>query len=225
MVGSRPDPGAGVRNRTRHPGYVVPRDGKDAASSAGYQRVEIAATGARLSREQAFRSYVEPQIEVLLRVAQTLTGSWTDAEDVVQETLIRAWRAVDRFDGAHPRAWLLTILRHTHLNSLRRQRPDLVADASSLEMQRPAFGAQRLAGPEQRQLDRTLDVALERAVAELDERYRTVLLLIDVDQLTYAEVAAMLDVPLGTVMSRLSRARTKVRRRLLTDPPREGTRR
>jgi RNA polymerase sigma-70 factor (ECF subfamily) len=185
--------------------------------------VEITATGARLSREQAFRSYVEPQIEVLLRVAQTLTGSWADAEDIVQETLIRAWRAADRFDGAHPRAWLLTILRHTHLNSLRRQRPDLVADATSLETQRPAFGVQRLAGPEERQLNRTLDAALERAVAELDERYRTVLLLIDVDQLTYAEVAAVLDVPLGTVMSRLSRARAKVRRRLLTASSCEGT--
>ncbi|HEU5007053.1 MAG TPA: sigma-70 family RNA polymerase sigma factor [Jatrophihabitantaceae bacterium] len=202
---------------------MAPRRGKDAASSAGFQPVEITATGARLSREQAFRSYVEPQIEVLLRVAQTLTGSWADAEDIVQETLIRAWRAADRFDGAHPRAWLLTILRHTHLNSLRRQRPDLVADATSLETQRPAFGVQRLAGPEERQLNRTLDAALERAVAELDERYRTVLLLIDVDQLTYAEVAAVLDVPLGTVMSRLSRARAKVRRRLLTASSCEGT--
>ncbi len=199
------------------------RGGKDAGRSAGSQQVSGPAPGSTDAREQAFRCYVEPEIEVLLRVAQTLTGSWADAEDVVQETLIRAWRAADRFDGAHPRAWLLTILRRTHLNTLRRQRPDLVADTADLDRQRPAFGATAEPGPEDRLVDRTLSAALERAIRALDPRFRAVLLLIDVDQLSYAEAAELLDVPLGTVISRLSRARDRVRRQLRTDPSSEGT--
>ncbi|WP_323793765.1 RNA polymerase sigma factor, partial [Nocardioides sp.] len=90
-------------------------------------------------RAEAFATHVEPEIDVLLRVARTLTGSWADGEDVVQETLIRAYRAMDSFDGRHPRAWLLTILRRTHLNSVRRTRPVLIED-QSLERRRPAFG-------------------------------------------------------------------------------------
>ncbi len=198
-------------------------DGKQSSDAVGFQEVSPTATGSSTRREEVFRRYVEPEIEVLLRVAQTLTGSWADAEDVVQETLIRAWRAADRFDGAHPRAWLLTIMRRTQLNSVRRRRPDLVADTSCFDAHRPAFGARAVADPEQRHVDRHFSAAVELAVAALDPRYRPVLLLIDVDQLTYAETAEVLDVPVGTVMSRLSRARGKVRRELRPIPSREGT--
>lgn len=162
-------------------------------------------------RAEAFRCWVRPEIDVLLRVAYTLTGSWPDAEDVVQDTLVRAWRALDRFDGAHPRAWLLTILRHTYANSLRRRRPELPREVDG---QRPAFGAAVAPDPAEQYADRGLSAPLERAVARLDPRYRTVLLLIDVDQLRYAEAAEMLGIPIGTVMSRLSRARDKIRGQL-----------
>lgn len=199
------------------------RGGKQPSGSAGFHQVSATATGSSTRRDEAFRCYVEPEIEVLLRVAQTLTGSWADAEDVVQETLTRAWRAADRFDGAHPRAWLLTILRHTQLNSVRRRRPDLVADTSGFDAHRPAFGARAVVDPEQRHVDREFSEVVGRAVAALDPRYRTVLLLIDVDQLSYAEAAAVLGVPLGTVMSRLSRARSKMRHQLRPIPSHEGT--
>lgn len=162
----------------------------------------------------AFRTYVEPEIEVLLRVGRTLTGNAAEAEDLVQDTLVRAWRAVGRFDGEHPRAWLLTILRNTHRNSHRRRRPDLVHEAHTLPGARPAFGADAHASPEELVLDRTLAAPLERAVASLDPRFRTVLLLIDVDGLSYAETARALSIPVGTVMSRLSRARARVRAHL-----------
>jgi RNA polymerase sigma-70 factor (ECF subfamily) len=162
-----------------------------------------------------FREYVEPEIAVLLRVGLTLTGSWPDSEDLVQETLIRAWKSIDRFDGAHPRAWLLTILRHAHLNTLRRQRPAITGDPVSLETAaRPAFGASPPRSPADELDDLTLGADLEVAIASLDPRLRVTLLLIDVDQLTYSEAAGVLDVPVGTVMSRLSRAREQVRRRL-----------
>ena len=179
--------------------------------------VEQTTTEGTDARRLAFRSYVEPEIEVLLRVAMTLTGSWADAEDLVQDTLIRAYRAIDRFDGAHPRAWLLTILRHTNLNSHRRQRPDVAAKAD-LDGQRPAFGAEAAPSPEETVTDRVMDDNVERALAALDPRFRTVLLLIDVEQLTYAEVGELLGVPVGTVMSRLSRARDRMRVQLRSNP-------
>lgn len=198
--------------------------GKDPRETAGFHGVGGHATDSDLQRrEEVFRRDVEPEIEVLLRVAQTLTGSWADAEDVVQETLVRAWRTADRFDGAHPRAWLLTILRRVHLNSLRRQRPDLFAEVTDLGTHRPAFGSVTPSSPEDQLVDSEFGAFLDRAVNALDARYRTVLLLVDVDQLSYAEAAEVLDIPLGTVMSRLSRARSKVRRQLRLLTYSEGT--
>ncbi|MEO6712315.1 MAG: sigma-70 family RNA polymerase sigma factor [Mycobacteriales bacterium] len=195
------------------------RPGKGARQSPGFLGMTSAAAIGTAERQRAFHAYVEPEIDVLLRVAQTLTGSWSDSEDLVQDTLIRAYRAIDRFDGAHPRAWLLTILRHTHLNSIRRQRPDLAREGMDLATQRPAFGAARTAASaEETVTDRLLDDDVESAVASLDPRFRTVLLLIDVEQLTYAEAAELLGLPLGTVMSRLSRARDRVRTQLRAQP-------
>lgn len=162
-------------------------------------------------RADAFRTHVEPEIEVLLRVANTLTGSEADAEDLVQETLVRAWRSVDRFDGRHPRAWLLTILRNTNVNLHRKRRPDVVEAPAEQRGARPAFGASIQPGPEEQFVDGILAADLERSVASLDDRFRTVLLLVDVDQLSYAETASALGIPIGTVMSRLSRARERVR--------------
>lgn len=190
------------------------RDGKGPAGSPGFNAVDSASFATR-DREAVFRSDIEPEIDVLLRVGYSLTGSWADAEDLVQDTLIRAWRALDRFDGAHPRAWLLTILRHTHLNSLRRHRPDVTGDPLMLERGRPAFGVTPGGADGIDQVvEHQLDDELGAAVAALAEDFRVVLLLIDVDQLTYAEVAAVLGVPVGTVYSRLSRARDRVRRQL-----------
>ena len=166
----------------------------------------------RAARADAFRCHVEPEIEVLLRVARTLVGP-ADAEDLVQETLVRAWRFMDRFDGRHPRAWLLTILRNTNMNMHRRQRPDSVEDIGTYTSARPAFGAEP-PSTEDQVMQSFLPHDLEAAVAALDPKFRTVLMLIDVDELTYAEAADALGVPVGTVMSRLSRARDRIRRQL-----------
>lgn len=198
------------------------RGGKEPDHSAGSQGVTAAAIEDTAARQAAFRRHVEPEIDVLLRVGRTLTGSWADAEDLVQDTLIRAYRGIDRFDGAHPRAWLLTILRNTNLNSLRRQRPVLLEDPAEIDRHRLAFGATVAPSPEDTVTDLILDDDLQRAVNSLDPRFRTVLLLIDVDQLSYAEVAEVLDIPVGTVMSRLSRARDRVRTQL---PKRSPSRR
>lgn len=205
------------------PGGVISRP--LAKPQAGGPAASAQATGSADQRGQTFAAYVEPEIEVLLRVAHTLTGSWADAEDLVQDTLLRAYRAIDRFDGAHPRAWLLTILRNAHRNSLRRRRPALAASLADLDGTRPAFGASPARSPDDTVVDGVLDDDLQRAVVSLHPKFRRVLLLIDVEQLTYAEVSNLLGVPVGTIVSRLSRARSRVRAQLLdTRQPQGGSR-
>lgn len=172
----------------------------------------------------AFQRHVEPEIDVLLRVALSLTGSWADADDLVQETLVRAWRNAERFDGAHPRAWLFTIMRNANINNHRRKRPVPADPHEGLENQRPAFGSGHERGPEDLAVDDVLDHRLERALTDLDPKFRSVLLLVDVDQLSYKEAAEVLNIPVGTVMSRLSRARSRVRESLKDTPLNRRTR-
>ncbi|WP_198954542.1 sigma-70 family RNA polymerase sigma factor [Kineosporia sp. R_H_3] len=159
-----------------------------------------------------FAEHVLPEVDVLLRVALTLTQQAVDAEDLVQDTLIRAFRACDRFDGAHPRAWLLTILRHTHLNRVRTRRPALLADPQTHEEDRVSWpGAPAPSTPEDLVLGDVFDHAVARALDDLPEVFGSVVRLVDLDGLTYADAARVLDVPTGTVMSRLHRGRARIR--------------
>jgi RNA polymerase sigma-70 factor (ECF subfamily) len=162
--------------------------------------------------DTAFERYVLPEIEVLLRVAHSLTRNHAEAEDLVQDTLLRAYRGIDGFDGRHPRAWLLTILRNTHINRNRRRRPELLRD--------PDAATDRMisAASDDRTdavIDDEVDVEIIRALESLDEPFRRVVELVDIDGLSYAEAAEVLDVPVGTVMSRLHRARSRIRDRLV----------
>ncbi len=167
-----------------------------------------------VARRLSFREFVEPEVEVLLRVARAMAASDADAEDLVQETLLRAYRGLHRFDGKHPRAWLLTILRNTNVNLHRRRRPVLIEDDELHRASRPAFGSAHAPSAEDSVVDLELDTGLDAAVSALAPKFRSVLLLVDVHDLSYAEAAAVLGVPVGTVMSRLSRARDRVRRHL-----------
>lgn len=167
--------------------------------------------GESAADDGAFERYVLPEIEVLLRVARSLTRHHAEAEDLVQDTLVRAYRGIDGFDGRHPRAWLLTILRNTHINRNRRRRPELLRDPdAALDRMVSAASNERTdAG-----IDAEIDAEIRRALDSLDEPFRRVVELVDVDGLSYAEAAEVLDVPVGTVMSRLHRARSRIRDRL-----------
>ncbi|MGK5532523.1 RNA polymerase sigma factor [Streptomyces sp. URMC 129] len=168
-----------------------------------------------VERRRAFAEHVVPEVEVLLRVALSLTAQPADAEDLVQETLLRAFRAVDRFDGRHPRAWLLTIMRNAEANRHRRRRPQLLDDPDA-DLDRFAVSpAGRAASPEELVVGEAFDDAVEAAVAALPGKHRQAVLLVDVNGLTYAEAARVLGVPEGTVMSRLHRARRRIRDRLV----------
>lgn len=162
-------------------------------------------------RRQAFERYVVPELELLYAMAMRLTRNPHEAEDLVQDTLLRAYRALDRFDGRYPRAWLLTILRNTNINRGRKKTPSLLFDPDHTLGQLTASGADGREGPAETALDRIADPALVAALRGLSEDHQAVVALVDIDGLSYKEAADLLDVPVGTVMSRLHRARRRLR--------------
>jgi RNA polymerase sigma-70 factor (ECF subfamily) len=167
--------------------------------------------GVSLEGDAAFEKYVLPELDVLLRVAHSLTRNHADTEDHVQDTLLRAYQAIDRFDGRYPRAWLLTILRNTHINRNRRRRPELLRDPDTQLERLPQSPEAEEAMRPDRFVDLEFDADLDAALATLSEPFAAVVELVDIDGLAYAEAAEALGIPVGTVMSRLHRARRKIR--------------
>lgn len=158
---------------------------------------------------------MEPEIPILLRVARSLAGNSIDAEDLVQETLIKAFGAIENFDGMSPRAWLLTILRNTSHSTWRKKKPSYIGDWNLIVDSKPAFNAELPLSAEDEVLLGITDPFLLEAVNNLPEEFRSVLILVDVEGFSYVEAAEILDVPIGTIMSRRSRARAKVRKQLV----------
>ncbi len=159
-------------------------------------------------------------LDLLYRAALRLTHKRAEAEDLVQETWLRALRHFDQFDpGSNCRAWLLTILRNAFLNRLRREgREILESDMAATEA-----GAARLeeasvarSSPEEDFFQTVLHGDVDRALKTLPLPFRLVVTLADLEGLTYKEIAQVLDCPIGTVMSRLSRARQLLRKELVT---------
>ena len=165
-----------------------------------------------LSDDEAFALYVLPEVDVLLRVALSRTRNAADAEDLVQDTLLRAYRGIGRFDGTYPRAWLLTILRNAQANRVRRRRPSPLGNPDA--GQRLQEGRDALPSAEAIVVGRAFDATVEDAVGRLPARFRHVVELVDIDGLSYQDAADTLGVPVGTVMSRLHRARCRIRTRL-----------
>lgn len=174
-----------------------------------------AQTGPR-GPDAAFQEHVVPEIDVLYRVALSITRSHPDAEDLVQDTLLRAYRAIESFDGRHPRAWLLTILRNAQANRVRRRRPELLRDPDGVTSRATAT-QDEAAQPEEAFMVGVLDEHLGAALDALPLKFRQVVELVDVNELSYQEAADALGVPVGTVVSRLSRARRRLRDRLVRD--------
>ena len=169
------------------------------------------------ARHEAFAEYVLPEVDVLYRVACALTSQPADAEDLVQETLLRAFRFIDRFDGQHPRAWLLTILRNAEHNRHRRKHPQLFNDPDEAVERIDADPGGAGNSPEELVVDVGFDAVVERAFRALPDKYRRIVALVDVEGLSYAGAAEVLNVPVGTVMSRLHRARNRIRRQLVAE--------
>ncbi len=137
----------------------------------------------------------------LRRYARALVGERAAADDLVQDTLERAWAKLHLYrQGTDLRAWLFTVMHNVHVNKVRASHPTDQLDDEMPEL------AQRAS-----QGDALLVRDLDRSIALLPEEQRAVLLLVTLEEMSYEEVARTLGVPIGTVMSRLSRAREKLR--------------
>jgi RNA polymerase sigma-70 factor (ECF subfamily) len=163
----------------------------------------------------AFGAEVLRYLEPLYATALRLTRNRADAEDLVQDTLVKAFRFSDKFEpGTNLRAWLSTILHNTWRNRVRDAGREAVeVDSTRLEeAEAAADGSSTSETPEQLLLRNTLDGDLRAALDDLPDVFRQAVWMRDVEEFSYAEIAKMLDVPIGTVMSRISRGR-----RLLLD--------
>jgi RNA polymerase sigma-70 factor (ECF subfamily) len=148
-------------------------------------------------------------VDSLYRTALRLTRSPADAEDLVQDTYLKAFRAADRFEpGTNLRAWLFTILHNTARNRARDRAREAVTVDSELVEKAADLGVRGSGDtPETLLLRETLGPELQAAIDALPDTFRQAVWLRDVEEFSYAEIARMLDIPPGTVMSRISRGR------------------
>ena len=154
-------------------------------------------------------------LDSLYRVALRLTGNPAEADDLVQETMLKAYRAWHQFEqGTNAKGWLLTILRHAFINEYRRRtrHPETV-DLDAIEPF-SVFDELQDDDPQGTFFDRIVDDEVLRAIDELPEQFRETVVLSDVEGLSYEEIARVLEVPVGTVKSRLFRARRMLQAKL-----------
>ncbi len=170
-----------------------------------------------MDERQLFAEVVMPHLDDALSLARWLTGSVTDAEDVVQEACVRAFAAIATA-RSNPRAWLLAIVRNTAFTWLAKNRPksvvvtddDAVFEKASLEM----IDRSQEMTPEAVLIAKADSEQLNRAIAGLPLAYREALVLREIEGLSYHEISTVISIPIGTVMSRLARARNLLIQRI-----------
>jgi RNA polymerase sigma-70 factor, ECF subfamily len=178
--------------------------------------VELTADERRRFQEDAL-----PLLDSLYGAALRMTRNPQDAEDLVQETMLRAYRAFDRFEaGTNLKAWLFRILTNAYINTYRkRQREPQKVSADEVEefdlyRELKNHDTQFEATPESIVLDSLVDSDIIDAIDDLPEQFRLAVILSDIEGFSYAEMAEIMDVPMGTVMSRLHRGRKALQKRL-----------
>ena len=169
-----------------------------------------------------FSEQAMPFMDALYTAAMRLTHNSADAEDLVQETYLKAYRAYGGFEeGTNLRAWLYRILTNTFINTYRakKRRPDEtdIDEVEDLYLYRRLGGLEAATAgrsAEDELLDWFTDTEVKEAVESLPEQFRMAVLLSDVEGFSYKEIAEILDIPIGTVMSRLHRGRKALQRQL-----------
>jgi RNA polymerase sigma factor (sigma-70 family) len=177
-----------------------------------------------MTSEAARRRFTEqvlPHLDDAYTLARWLTGNPTDAEDVVQDACLRALRALDGAPVEHPRAWLLAIIRNTAFTWLAKNRPNAVVLAGGAEEARAHQGAlqeQAAPTPEDALIAKADRESVTAAIDALPVAFKEVLVMREINGLSYREIAGTIGAPIGTVMSRLARARALMIDRLGTTP-------
>jgi RNA polymerase sigma-70 factor (ECF subfamily) len=162
---------------------------------------------------ETFAAEAVSYVDQLYSTALRLTRSQTDAEDLVQDTYVKALRSAGQFQaGTNLRAWLFTILQNTFRNVRRDTgRNPVEVDSERLDTVEPVAGGHT---PEARLLAEASDLAVRTALDSLPEAYRQAVWLRDIEECRYDEIARLLDIPVGTVMSRIARGRRLLQARL-----------
>jgi|SRR5664279_427073 len=158
----------------------------------------------KTSSNEQFAAVVMPHLDDAYALARWLTGNGTDAEDIVQEASLRALRGLDRYAGGNARAWFLAITRNTAFTWLARNRPKALVATEDIEALAAADGAET---PEEALIAKASAAELELAIGALPPPFKETLVMRDITGLSYREIAETTGAPLGTVMSRLARAR------------------
>jgi RNA polymerase sigma-70 factor, ECF subfamily len=181
-------------------------------------------TSATLSDEAAFEAEMLPHLDAVYRFALRLTGSPSEAEDLVQETFLRAFRARHQYTpGTSARSWLFTICRNAYLRERERdsRRDELVARAAHAEVEgdvpvgeTPVFAGRGDYDPEGDYFRGLIDSRIFEAIDALPDEFREAVVLSDLEGLNYQEMSEVMDVPLGTVKSRLFRGRKALQKAL-----------
>lgn len=172
-------------------------------------------------RSADFEELVLQHLDMLYAVALRLTRNPTDAQDLTQNTVVKALRFHDKFqEGTYIKAWLLTILRNTFINEYRRKvrRPTFVelsgAEPAEETAPDPEVGGFEPAQPNSQDLMELLDDEVKQAIESLPDDFRNAVVMADLEDMSYKEIAEAMNCPLGTVMSRLYRGRKLLRERL-----------
>ena len=190
-------------------------DGQDVEAPGGVPPPPAAATPISAREANArFAEVVLPHLDDAYALARWLTGNRDDAQDVVQDGCLRAFRGIAGFTGGNARAWVLTIVRHTAYTWLRRNRSAslvMVDDLEAVERAHTDPADREKLTPETELIAKADAARLETAIADLPAPFKETLVLRDVQGLDYREIAQITEVPIGTVMSRLARARMQIR--------------
>ncbi len=169
-------------------------------------------------RRRRFEVLVLPHLDAAYRFARWLSRSPSDADDVVQEAILRAFRGFDALRGADVKAWLLTIVRNCHLTAVKQQqRRGLVPLPDEHDAQDGPAMIATTPDPESTSIRRDEERTLDRLMSALPEEQREILVLREIEEMDYREIAAVTNVPIGTVMSRLARARAALKARWLQE--------
>lgn len=175
-----------------------------------------------MDKQEHFEQEALPHLDAVYRFALRLTGSPADAEDLVQETFLRAFRSWDHYTpGTQAKSWLFTICRNAFLRQRQQdsRRTQVMQEASPNEV--PLFMPAYQDDPEGSFFDGIVDETILQHIDQIPEEFREVVLLSDLEGMSYAEIASVLDVPLGTVKSRLFRGR-RLLQKVLYDYAREA---
>lgn len=159
----------------------------------------------------SFEQTVLPHLDAAYNLARWLAGNDHDAQDVAQEAALRAFRFFGGFRGDNARVWLLTIVRNTFYTWLRKNRPAEIA----AEIGEEAMAVEDVSVNAETLNSRLADAeAVRNAIGELPVEFREIVILREMEGFSYKEIAELADVPIGTVMSRLARARKQLQERL-----------